>query len=117
MIAPHLHKVCTVIRNGSEPNNPALLQYLVTEQINYANQYSGFERNHIESLFRVLLDAASDELVPSHWRALCLDYMHAPLSALWDRASCDESRWQVAKLCSEFRIVGDYAASTINFID
>ncbi|MCH2191537.1 MAG: hypothetical protein MK188_11485 [Gammaproteobacteria bacterium] len=114
MIAPYLAGMQEKIRQGSEPDNASLIYEFVNQQIGFAKQASEQEKNSYISLFRVLLETAADEMLPRHWRSLCMDYIQQPLSLLWELAESDESKWEVVKLCHEFKTIGDYVASSIN---
>lgn len=114
MIAPYLVSMQDKIRQGSEPDNAALIYEFVHQQIGFAKQARDQEKISYISLFRVLLETAADELLPRHWRSLCMDYVHQPLSLLWELAESDESKWEVVKLCHEFKTVGEFVAPSIN---
>lgn len=46
--------------------------------------------------FNLLMETIMDELIPGHWRCLCLDYVYRPLYQL--QALCDdESSRQVVR--------------------
>ncbi|MFN3986858.1 MAG: hypothetical protein ACK4KV_15290 [Rhodocyclaceae bacterium] len=45
----------------------------------------------------LLIRTARDKLLPWHWRTLCLDHVHGPLSALRRLASCEATRNRVAE--------------------
>ena len=78
------------VRLGSEPDNPKLLQSLLTLLEEADANYSKHDLKSLNlKILDLLLDAASDESVPENWRQLCMNHVFEPLHNLYRLASDD----------------------------
>lgn len=91
------------IRYGEEPDNPALipLWFSIEESEQSTINPAFFLRSKYESQFYLLLEAVVDELIPAHWRRVCLDNIYKPLSSLQRLARDDDSKKRLSKLLHE----------------
>ncbi|BDY05983.1 hypothetical protein [Ferrimonas sp. YFM] len=101
------------IRRASEPDNHDLIEcWLGQEPCRHLKQACGRcdccpmqrQRRHYEGQFRLLLDTALDELLPSHWREACLNQIYRPLFQLKRLASSEKERLHVQALQRELTI-------------
>lgn len=93
------------VRLGIDPDEPRLVErYLdLARSLAPTTALSAWEC--ARQTTQLLLDTAADPALPMHWRQLCTDYLHRPLSELAAIAS-DETRqavlrrlrWQLATL-------------------
>lgn len=58
--------------------------------------------------FRLLLDAICDNLLPAHWRQLCLDNIYRPLTDLNRISQCEASKERLRHLWLELNITSQY---------
>tara|TARA_B100001029_G_scaffold14441_1_gene9688 strand:+ start:256 stop:585 length:330 start_codon:yes stop_codon:yes gene_type:complete len=88
------------VRLGSEPDNPNLLQSLLTLLEEADTNYS---KHYLKSLnlkiLDLLLDTAIDESVPENWRHLCMDHVFKPLRNLYRLAKDDGDLSEINKIC------------------
>tara|TARA_B100001029_G_scaffold173404_1_gene172265 strand:+ start:214 stop:549 length:336 start_codon:yes stop_codon:yes gene_type:complete len=87
------------VRLGREPDNPKLLQSLLTLLEDVDTNYS---KHYLKSLnlrvLDLLLDAAADESVPENWRHLCMDHVFKPLRNLYRLAKDDGDLSEINKI-------------------
>ena len=78
------------VRPGSEPDNPKLLQSLLTlleeADANYSKLYLKSLNKKILDMF---LEATLDKSVPENWRNLCMNHVFQPLRNLYRLAKHD----------------------------
>ena len=104
------------IRFGHEPDNPTLIPlWLNQESVLCPNIHEPIElhRDHYEKQFRLLLETIVDELVPSHWRQLCLNHIYQPLGALKRIADDKQSEQDLQRLVHELSITSHYVATSL----
>ncbi|MBB6523612.1 hypothetical protein [Pseudoteredinibacter isoporae] len=120
---PELVELRQLIRSGSSPDSPYLIQkWLHTESccINRRGmepcQRCSKERqqNHFEQQFYLLLDTISDELIDPQWRCLCLDYIYRPLHTLHQLIENEQDRAHWLQLRHELSVCSHYVAAGLN---
>ena len=102
---------CTLtqkIRFATEPNNPNIIYQFLNFKFKAGMINKEANREQLISQFRLLIDTIADELLPSHWRRLCLDNIYRPLHTLHRIADCPNSKQQVLTLTNELRIISHY---------
>lgn len=98
-----------VVRWGSSPNHPCLLEEWLELTTPDHQAELMQSRNQLLNQYQVLPEALADECVPLHWRQLCLNNIYRPLLALEQLADCQVSHAQVRALYHELRVISDYA--------
>ena len=70
-----LVKLRNKIRHGEEPDNPTLISLWLSFEEDYRDVNTGNStlEDHYEKQFNLLLETVADELIPVHWRRVCLD--------------------------------------------
>lgn len=113
---PGLQGVRDKIRFGLEPDNPTLfaLWLMQEERALSAVACRQQRRCHLETQFRLLLDAAMDELVPRHWRCQCLDQIYKPLGSLQKIVDSPASEHQLKQLLWEFSVSSRFVQHSLN---
>jgi len=108
-------KLKSKIRHAEEPNNPGLIPlWLTLEEIEIGQEPSLRElRKNYESQFHLLLETVADELVPSHWRQVCLDNIYKPLTTLQRMINDDESRVRLSALMRELSVTSRYVEKSL----
>ncbi|MGB1239151.1 MAG: hypothetical protein ACPG4U_13120 [Pseudomonadales bacterium] len=105
---PAINNLRQKIRHGSEADNPSLIaMWLSMEELEFA-RHRGLRWALYCAQFRLLLDAFADDLVASHWRALCLDNIYRPLCSLQRQAFCEGRKAHIMRLQYELRITSQY---------
>ena len=78
------------VRPGSEPDNPKLLQSLLTlleeADANYSKHYL---KSLNKKILDMLLEATLNKSVPENWRNLCMNHVFQPLRNLYRLAKHD----------------------------
>lgn len=110
------HVMREKIRYGQDPDNPALIPLWLDQEAALRPFDLSLEdcRHYYESQFRLLLEAVLDELVPSHWRRLCLDYIYQPLSTLKKLSDGEQSERHIRQLINELSISCRYVEASLN---
>lgn len=105
------------IRWGKEPDNPLLIsRWLAQENEVHERQVSRQElRRRYENQFTLLLETLLDELVPAHWRCLCLDNIHRPLQSLKQISDTSDSDAQIQRLARDLAIQSHYVRHSLRF--
>jgi len=98
-----------VVRWGSSPNHPCLLEEWLELTTPSHKTTVLDKRNRLLKQYQTLLDALADECVPLHWRQLCLNNIYRPLLVLEQLADCQLSHAQIRALYHELRLISDYA--------
>ena len=103
------------IRHGSEPNNPLLINLWLSQTIAECPTKLTKKqlRQQYESQFRLLLDTIVDELVPSHWRRVCLDNIYIPLTSLQRISDNDKSQRHIRQLMAELNVSCQYVQHSL----
>ena len=87
------------VRLGSEPDNPKLLQSLLTL---FEDADANYSKHYLKSLNKkildLLLEAALDKSVPENWRKLCMDHVFQPLRNLYRLAKDDRDVSKINKI-------------------
>lgn len=74
------------IRCGLDPNEPRLIEHYLAEG-RYLARCTGTSSWMVSmTSFRLMIDSASDQALPWHWRCLCLDQAWRPLRDLRNAA-------------------------------
>ncbi|WP_051216054.1 hypothetical protein [Ferrimonas futtsuensis] len=101
------------IRRATEPDNHDLIEcWLGQEPCRHLKNACGRceccpvqrQRHHYETQFRLLLDTALDELLPSCWREACLNQIYRPLFQLKRLAGNEREQLHVQALQRELTI-------------
>ncbi len=114
----HITLLRRKIRWGEEPDNPSLIhQWLSQENNDEQHLASSREtlRQRYESQFNLLLEAVVDELVPSHWRCICLDNIYRPLQFLKQISDNKQSEIQIQHLTRELVVQSHYVRHSLCF--
>lgn len=69
---------------------------------------------HYESQFRLLMEVVVDEILPPHWRCLCLDQIYKPLFAMRRLATDPNSEAYVRALQQELSITTRYVQASLS---
>jgi len=102
------------VRYGEDENNPQILSFwLMAEQTLFTgsdiNTDDDDERWQMyQAQFRLLLDVICDNLLPEHWRQLCLDNIYRPLTDLNRISQCETSKKRLRGLWLELNITSQY---------
>ncbi len=96
---PHLENwrwLSHQIRCAMAPDEPRLIEHYLAEGRYLARCTATPAWNIAQTSLRLLLDTATDTLLPWHWRCLCLDQAWRPLRDLRSAAHTAEQRvtWQ-----------------------
>ena len=98
------------VRYADDENNPQLLSFwLMAEQTLFAGSDINIDDDEkwqmYQGQFRLLLDVICDNLIPEHWRQLCLDNIYRPLTELNRISHCDMSKKRLRYLWLELNLV------------
>ena len=101
------------VRYAEDEDNPQLLSlWLMAEQTLFTesdfNADYGARWQLYHGQFRLLLDAICDNLLPEHWRQLCLDNIYRPLTDLSRISQCEKSKDNLRSLWLELNITSQY---------
>jgi len=82
------------VRYGEDENNPQILLFwLMAEQTLFTSSDINTDDDErwqmYQAQFRLLLDVICDNLLPEHWRQLCLDNIYRPLIDLNRISQCE----------------------------
>ena len=111
---PSLRVLRNKIRYGTEPDNPTLIRLWFS--LDAPNPNCVFQiRRHFEAQFRLLLETVADELIPAHWRWLCLDNIYKPLCSLQKISDDEESELQLKRLFNELSITARYVEHSLYY--
>ncbi|MDP7593186.1 MAG: hypothetical protein QF552_10935 [Litorilituus sp.] len=103
------------IRFAQEPNNPALITLWLQQEndIHLTTQPKKVLRQHYEAQFRLLLETIVDEIVPTHWRRLCLDNIYKPITSLQRIADTEQSKQHIRYLMNELSVSCQYVEHSL----
>lgn len=113
----NLSQLRSKIRWGEEPNNPLLISRWLAQE-NSAHQAAcsrEYLRQCYESQFTLLLETLVDELIPAHWRCMCLDNIHRPLQSLKQISDTPQSNSQIQRLARELAVQSHYVRHSLKF--
>jgi len=101
------------VRYAEDEDNPDLLSFwLMAEQTLFtgSNSFSDEDARWqlYQGQFRLLLDAICDNLLPEHWRLLCLDNIYRPLTELNRISQCENTKERLRRLWLELNITSQY---------
>jgi hypothetical protein len=101
------------IRYAEDQENPQLLPFwLMAEQTLFTGSYFNGDQiarqKMYQDQFRLLLDVICDNLLPRHWRELCLDNIYRPLTELNRISQCEASKKRLRHLWLELNITSQY---------
>ncbi len=104
------------IRFGTEPDNPALIRlwFSLDSPNPYQSSISQLRQHH-EEQFKLLLETVADELIPAHWRCLCLDNIYKPLCSLQKISNDEESELRLKRLFNELSITTRYVEHSLYY--
>jgi len=101
------------VRYAEDEDNPQLLSFwllaeqtLFTGSVTCADEDARWQMH--QGQFRLLLDVICDNLLPEHWRQLCLDNIYRPLTDLNRLSQCDTSKDRLRHLWLELNITSQY---------
>ncbi|OUS26943.1 hypothetical protein A9Q99_17170 [Gammaproteobacteria bacterium 45_16_T64] len=106
-INPCLKVLRGKVREGTEPENPLLIALWLNMENEGENESSlsiVTRREMYVAQFQLLLDVVVDDLVPGHWRRLCLDHIYQPLSSLKKISDGEHSEQKIRKLLQELAV-------------
>lgn len=112
------------IRYAREPNSPTIVdQWLCYERCCLEachNSACGLCASSVqidlyESQFQLLLEVVADELLPSHWRELCLNSLHRPLSQLRRLLRNTDNKTRLNELFYELASTARYVEKSFYF--
>lgn len=101
------------IHYAEDKENPELvLFWLTAEQTLFTGSYfsgdNAARQKMYQDQFRLLLDVICDNLIPLHWRQLCLDNIYRPLTELNRVSHCAASKKKLRHLWLELNITSQY---------
>lgn len=103
------------IRRAEEPDNPLLITYWLAYENQLVENSREALRQRYESQFTLLLETVVDELVPAHWRCLCLDHIYRPLQSLKQISDSARSDNQIQRLIHELAMQSRYVRHSLHF--
>ncbi|MEM6573445.1 MAG: hypothetical protein AAF736_04195 [Pseudomonadota bacterium] len=99
----------SAIRYAQDPDNPTLLYTYLDDCDQRAALASTIQAQRIyRHAFELLLDVISDDCVPRHWRALCLDHVYRTLVGLARLAESDRDLQGLLELESQLRVTAEF---------
>ena len=112
---PGIQLIRDKIRFGKNPNNPELIPLWLTQEsvIQDSVDCLILRRQNYEDQFRLMLETVVDELVPRHWRQLCLEYIYQPLSSLRKISCGEQTENRLRQLLAELSSSCRYVAATL----
>jgi len=106
---PAINQLRKKIRYGLEEDNPGLLSlWLSMEDSALSNNNPHDNWQSYCAQFNLLIDVLSDDLIPKHWRANCLNTIYNPLCSLQRNAINPQRLQQLNKLYVELRVVSNF---------
>ena len=106
---PALDLLREKVRHAREPDNPQLLRLWFELEDAALENGSRDERWQVHvAEFRLLLETFADDLLPRHWRTLCLDNITRPLAELSRLAGQDDRQSELRQLMQELRVVSRF---------
>ncbi len=101
------------VRYAQDDNNPQLLTFwLMAEQSLFTSSNINTDDDArwlmYQGQFRLLLDVICDNLIPEHWRQLCLDNIYRPLTELNRLSQCEDKKKRLRHLWLELNITSQY---------
>ncbi len=101
------------VRYAQDDNNPQLLTFwLMAEQSLFTSSNINADDDArwlmYQGQFRLLLDVICDNLIPEHWRQLCLDNIYRPLTELNRLSQCEDKKKRLRHLWLELNITSQY---------
>lgn len=101
------------IRYAVEPDNPMLVKLWLGTDLEESLSHSLMRRQYL-SQFNLLLETVLDELIPTHWRRICLDNIYLPLCGLKKLVNDDDSEKQLQNLFNELAISTRYVERSLS---
>lgn len=104
------------IRNAQEPDNPTLISlWLAMEEQHQSDiTFNCSLQSQYESQFYLLLETIVDELIPTHWRRICLDNIYKPLGSLQRITNDEQSKQHLSQLFDELSVSCRYVEQSLN---
>ncbi|ACE82913.1 hypothetical protein [Cellvibrio japonicus] len=103
------------IRWGEEPDNSLLISRWLAQENQDLESTREELRQRYKTQFTLLMETIVDELVPAHWRCLCLDNIHRPLQSLKQISDSSQSEGQIRQLTRELAIQSYYVRHSLRF--
>ena len=99
-----------IIRYAELPDNPDLLTSWFERSV-WLPKLSATQRwLCMRACIQLLLETYADTLNPSHWRTVCLDYLHTQVAELKVLAVEAQQEEELKRLLWEIRVTGFYFA-------
>ncbi len=97
------------VRYGTSPDDPNILEsYLRSSELS-ASYSKKLAKLKSRKALNTLVETICDDLVPNHWRELCLNNLYRPLASLYKLAKNEEERsllnkehYRISVLCNYF---------------
>ncbi len=101
------------VRYAEDEDNPELLSFwLMAEQTLFTGSDTFNDEEARWQMYqgqvRLMLDVICDNLLPEHWRHLCLDNIYRPLTELNRLSQCEVSKDRLRQLWLELNITSHY---------
>ena len=111
---PAINNLRQNLRYAEDHTNPQLMTlWLMSEQAliddNHSSRWALYQAE-----FHLLLDTISDNLLPLHWRQLCLDNIYKPLTDLSRISACENTKKQLRYLWLELNVTSNYFQESLN---
>ncbi len=103
-----IKKLRKTIRYASKPDSPQLIQQWLKLEAMQCDETPEQQWEGLEASIRLLLDVLADEILPAHWRATCLDYIHLPLGRLNQLVEKDDDILRLNRLIYEIRVTSHF---------
>ncbi|WLQ13044.1 hypothetical protein O5O45_25270 [Hahella aquimaris] len=110
---PAIRELRRKIRYATEADNPQLLSLWLSMEETLAPACATSRWRLYAAEFRLLLDTLADDLIPNHWRTLCMDQIYRPLAALSRIADGEPRRRQLNELLYELRTTSHFFQASL----
>lgn len=108
---PAINSLRHKIRFGLEENNPSILGLWLSMEENVGAKNTFDQWSLYKAQYRLLIDTLSDDMLPNHWRACCLDHIYKPLIELNKLAITEHQVQQLNRLYYELRVTSNFFQS------
>ncbi|MFA5496148.1 MAG: hypothetical protein WC247_15395 [Porticoccaceae bacterium] len=107
--APTFEYLEELVRYGLEPDDPGHLKAYIQLGAARAEGSAVEARARVyKEMFAILVEAIYDDCVPFHWRCLCLDHCHQPLSLMRAVAVTERQKSAVLAIQQELSSLARY---------
>ena len=108
MQEPAINNMRHKIRYAQEADNPKLIALWLAMEYSLSPATKSSHWLLYVTEFHLLLDTLADDLLPNHWRRLCLDNINRPLAALRGMAYSNLNKQQLNQLFYELRTTSHF---------